>query len=276
MKSIISATEALNLSSRGDIILVDASGGANAYAAYLESRLKGALFVSLEDDLSTLADPAQGGRHPLPSSDQFAMALERLGITQDSHVVVYDRMSGANAAARFWWMMKAQGHIAIQVLDGGLQAAVKANFPTEDKTTDVPQKTVSAKSYKTIDWKLPCIMMNELEALIGNPQSLIVDVREAQRYQGLEEPIDLVAGHIPSAVNIPFKGNLNQDGLFKSKEELQDLYMPYLENKSISKVTIHCGSGVTACHTLLALELAGFTLPNLYVGSWSEWSRNKL
>lgn len=273
MNSIINAKDALSLFNKGEIILIDATGGAKALAVYQEAHLKGAFFVNLENDLSEIADPAVGGRHPLPSPSKFASLLSRIGVSKQSHLVVYDRMSGANAAARFWWMMKAQGHQAIQVLDGGYEEAIKAGFIAE---TLVPQAIQSTSLYETTEWALPTMNMVQVDKLTEQAAGLIIDVREAPRYLGLEEPIDLLAGHIPSAVNIPYKQNLNSEGLFKTKEELQDLYRPYLASSDVTKTAVHCGSGVTACHSLLAMDIAGFTLPNLYVGSWSEWSRNKV
>lgn len=273
MKNIITAAEALLLVEAPKVVLVDATAGPNAYEVFLALHLRGAIHVHLENDLSEISDPAQGGRHPLAGLVQFAEVLKNLGIEQDSHILIYDRLSGGNAAARFWWMLKAQGHAAVQVLDGGFQEAVKIGFPTD---SGLPAQTVCDSAYAVGDWKLPTVNMSQVEGFTKDAHSLIIDVREAARYQGLEEPIDLQAGHIPSAINIPFKNNLKPDGLFKSKEELQEMYAPYLVDKDMTKVAVHCGSGVTACHTLLALSLAGFTLPNLYVGSWSEWSRNKL
>ena len=123
---------------------------------------------------------------------------------------------------------------------------------------------------------MPTKNLEEIKSDSQNPEKLIIDVRENARYNGETEPIDLVAGHIPNAINIPFKENLNEDGTFKNPENLKEIYEKYLENYQSGNITIHCGSGVTACHTILAMDYAGFEIPNLYVGSWSEWSRNNL
>lgn len=252
------------------IVIIDATSGADAKARYAESHLTGARFVDLESDLSAAGEPKDGGRHPLPSAESFAAVLSRLGIAEDSHVVVYDRMHGANAAARFWWLMRALGHRKIQVLSGGFQAAVAAGFPVSNEIPKLATPTV----YPVKEYRSPRSSIQEVSHLTTVSDSLIIDVREADRYAGFREPIDLMAGHIPSAVNIPFSENLDANGRFKSPERLRELYAPYFKGQSFAKAVVHCGSGVTACHTLLALASAGYPLPKLYVGSWSEWSRS--
>jgi thiosulfate/3-mercaptopyruvate sulfurtransferase len=206
----------------------------------------------------------------LPDAARFSKLLVNLGISPDSHVVVYDDKNGANAAARFWWMMKAVGHEKIQVLDGGMDAAIQAGFPVSSEVEKIPAKG----SYKVGQWKLPLSDISEIDKVSKDKNYLIIDVRENERYRGEKEPIDLVAGHIPGAVNIPFASNLDSKGFFLSPVELKAKYEKALEGKSAENVIVHCGSGVTACHTLLALAHAGMEIPKLYVGSWSEWSRN--
>jgi thiosulfate/3-mercaptopyruvate sulfurtransferase len=134
----------------------------------------------------------------------------------------------------------------------------------------VPAQT----DYPVKDWELPRADLSEVEKVCGNKEYLVIDVRESERYNGEKEPIDQIAGHIPGAVNIPFALNLTKEGFFKSPDELKQLYYEFIKEKPISNIIVHCGSGVTACHTLLAMNYAGIELPKLYVGSWSEWSRN--
>jgi thiosulfate/3-mercaptopyruvate sulfurtransferase len=156
-------------------------------------------------------------------------------------------------------------------LNGGLQAAKKYNFPMSSKT-EVPEKT--SEPNITDKWYLSRIEMNDIESKLGSSDFLIVDVREKLRYEGKSEPIDPVAGHIPGAINIPFFENLDENGLFLKPEVIKNKYSAYFAKFKTENITIHCGSGVTACHSLLALDYAGMELPNLYVGSWSEWCRN--
>ena len=275
IKNSIQVEELLTLPA-GSFVLIDATGGPTAADSYVEAHLAQAKYVNLEQDLSAIDNPANGGRHPLPSPATFAQLLTKLGIQRESRVIVYDRLSGANAAARFWWMMKAIGHPQIQLLDGGFQYAKKLNYPIE---TGVPtQGAASTKAYvAAAEWLLPTVNMATISQWTSDEAtSLIIDVRETSRYQGLQEPIDLVAGHIPTAINIPYAQNLTEEGLFKSPEELHNLYAPIIAGTNQCNSAIHCGSGVTACHSLLAIAIAGLPLPSLYVGSWSEWSRNKL
>lgn len=265
---IISPEELLELNENEKIILIDASFGKTNY---LDKHLKGALHVDLNAELSDIKDDfAKGGRHPLPNSIHFCSLLGKLGINTESHVVVYDDKKGSNAASRFWWMMKAIGHDKIQVLDGGLDAGIKAGYVVAHGDESVPEPS----QYPKKDWELPTADISEVEKVAHDKNHLVIDVREAERYKGIKEPIDQIAGHIPGAVNIPFALNLNADGFFKSPAELEKLYNGFIKDKPASNIIVHCGSGVTACHTLLAMTYAGLELPKLYVGSWSEWSRN--
>jgi thiosulfate/3-mercaptopyruvate sulfurtransferase len=256
----------------GNCVVIDARGGPDAEARYAAGHLKGALFVDLETELSAKSDDAaHGGRHPLPAPNQFGKVLQKLGITPTSVVIVYDDKYGAMAAARFWWMLKAVGHSHVYVLDGGYAQAVKQGFPT---ATGMEIRIPAVDSYPVADWLSQTVSLQEVEEVSLTQSSVIVDVREAYRYRGEGEPIDRIAGHIPGAINIPYVNNLNDDGYFKSSEELTELYNNVLHDHAEQKIIIHCGSGVTACHTLLAMEHAGMTNTCLYVGSWSEWSRN--
>jgi thiosulfate/3-mercaptopyruvate sulfurtransferase len=266
--SIINIEELLKI--QDSILLIDARAGANTFENYQKEHLKNARFVDLNRDLASIPEnPANGGRHPLPSSEEFAATLSTLGISTTDHVVVYDDKNGSNFAARFWWMMRAIGHEKIQVLNGGYQAAIQAGFPTNSGI-----ETFEKTAYPSQEWKLPLANIEEVEKARKNDQNIIIDVRDRNRYEGLTEPLDLIAGHIPGAINVPLTENLNENGLFKSADELAEKYKVILGNKKTENTIVHCGSGVTACHTLLAMDYAGLPIPKLYVGSWSEWSRN--
>lgn len=271
MSPLITAKELAGLLQKGHIVLIDARSGPNGRAKYEQEHLAGAQFVDLDQDLANVKpDPAQGGRHPLPEPDRFAELLGRLGIAHGSHVVVYDDMSGANAASRFWWMLRAAGHTRVQVLDGGYQAAQAAGIPVRSQD----EQAQPTEPYPFKAWELPTIGMEEVSKAAHDPNWLVIDVRDAARYRGETEPIDLVAGHIPGATNVPFQSNLGPDGHFLSPEALREKYAATLGERPMEQVVVHCGSGVTACHTALALDHAGLGIPTLYVGSWSEWSRN--
>jgi len=231
------------------------------------------LHADLDKDLSVKPkDPAYCGRHPLPDAKDFAAYVGKLGITPTTSVIVYDDKNGANAAARFWWMLRALGHEKVQVVDGGLEAIVRQGL----SMASAHQQPLSTSPYPTDLWKLPTVNIEGVHAAAKDPDSLIIDVREAYRYRGEKEPIDLVAGHIPGAVNVPYVNNLSENGSFRSAGVLASQYQAVLGPRDPANVIIHCGSGVTACHTLLALEQAGIKGANLYVGSWSEWSRRDL
>lgn len=268
---LIDAAALMQLRGDNNVVLVDANGAPDARSTYDDHHLEGAVFVDMNRQLAEIGpNAAEGGRHPLPSAAKFAASLTALGITTTSHVVAYDDKNGANAAARLWWMLKAIGHKRVQVLDGGYQSAVAAGFPVTSKAT-VPKKV---DPYPALEFKLPLAGMQDVDSARQDPGSIVVDVRDPDRFNGIKEPIDLIAGHIPGAVNIPFATNLKPDGTFLSPDELKTRYQQAFGDIASSHVIVHCGSGITACHTLLALDYAGMDIPSLYVGSWSEWSRN--
>lgn len=249
-------------------VLIDASAGSKP--RYDEKHLKGALYIDLNTDLAHIEDFALGGRHPLPSPAQFAAVLGRFGITPTSHVIIYDDKNGGNAAARFWWMLKAFGHEQVQVLNGGFNAAIEAGFPTSAEHETAPIET----AYPVKDWQLALANIDEVEQASKTGDQTIVDVRDKNRFDGLTEPIDLIAGHIPGARNIPFTENLDERGFFLAPAVLKEKYTNAFADVPAGQLIVHCGSGVTACHLLLAMDYAGLPIPKLYIGSWSEWSRN--
>lgn len=253
-----------------DLRLIDVRPSLDEYWA---GHLPGALHASLDQDLSTAAepghDPARGGRHPLPPAARFAARLGEWGIGPDTKVVVYDAAGGGNAAARCWWMLRALGHGRVQVLDGGLQAALGAGLPLM-----VERPAVEAlPPYPATHWQRPLVDAEAVEALRRDPTRKLLDVRAAERWRGETEPLDPVAGHIPGSVNLAWNENLGPDGRFKSPAALRAQYEALLGGTPPERLAVHCGSGVTACHTLLALEVAGLPGAALFIGSWSEWCR---
>ena len=271
MNPILNPSHLLGVVQSNEIVLVDATNGVTAFQNYTKSHLKGALFVDVNTQLADIKeDVSIGGRHPLPTVEQFSKTLSHLGITPETWVVVYDDKNGANAAARFWWMLRSIGHKKVQVLSGGIQAAIQAGFPTSS-AVEVPTQV---EPYPIQSWQWSTIDLQGMDAMIQKDNFVVIDIRESQRYSGETEPIDLVSGHIPGATNIPFMENLDANGFFLSPEELKAKYQKVFENIPEENRVVHCGSGVTACHTLLALAIADLPMPKLYVGSWSEWSRN--
>lgn len=268
---IITAGELKTLLVNEKPVIIDARNSRDQYEA---SHIHGAIHVSLDQDLADIKeDLSNGGRHPLPELSDFAALLSKLGITPESRVVVYDDMNGANAAARFWWMLRAIGHENVQVLSGGFQEAVKEEIPIGDEKVFV--STID-QQYPFTEWRLPIAHLKEVKGAAQSDDHVVIDVRAAARYRGEVEPIDIIAGHIPGAINIPLTENLDDQGLFLAPEQLKEKYEGIFESNTPDHVIVHCGSGVTACHTLLAMNHAGYEIPKLYVGSWSEWSRHYL
>ena len=271
LSAIINATELLAIYKTENILLIDASNGPNTRLNYENKHLEGALFVDANTQLATIeTDVAIGGRHPLPNTEDFSTTLGDLGISPDTWVVIYDDKNGANAAARFWWMLRAIGHEKVQVLNGGIQAAEKIGFPVNSEPVPIAKKD----KYPCTTWQWPLSSITEVAKVAERSSHTVIDVREPFRYNGESEPIDLIAGHIPDAINFPFTQNLDENGLFLAPEILKEKYSVILGETSAENTIVHCGSGITACHTLLAIHHAGFAMPKLYVGSWSEWSRN--
>jgi thiosulfate/3-mercaptopyruvate sulfurtransferase len=237
------------------------------YSAYQRGHIPGARYAHLDDDLA--ADPGPGdGRHPLPDPERFAMTLGAWGISNSSLVVVYDDASGA-IAARLWWLLRWLGHERVAVLDGGLDAWQADGLPVETTTP-----TWHAAHYlpATVhdDW---VVTSDDLPSLLESG-ALVLDARSAERFRGIEEPIDPVAGHVPGATNLPYTATLTPSGTLLEPERLRDDLASLLAGRDIADVVAMCGSGVTACHILLALSAAGLGDGRLYAGSWSEWIRS--
>lgn len=249
------------------LVLLDARATPGAHEDYLAGHLPGARFADLERDLSAPVDPANGGRHPLPTVEAWCATLGRLGVAPGTQVVVYDAGGGILAAARAWWMIRAVGHDQVAVLDGGLAAARDAGLAL----TDVVPNDATLAPYPATRWTLPTVEADEVERRRTDPAWRVVDVRAPERFEGRSETLDPLAGHIAGAINLPCASNLG-DGRFLDASTLRARFDAALT--SPEHTIVSCGSGVTACHTLLALELAGLSGAALYVGSWSEWCRS--
>jgi thiosulfate/3-mercaptopyruvate sulfurtransferase len=238
--------------------LADPSAGKKAYA---EGHIPGAIYVNLDQDLSG-KKTGGNGRHPLPSPAAWASTKTRLGIDHNTLVVAYDKQ-GSVYASRLWWMLKATGHAQVRVLDGGLDAwnGPIGTIPRQPTPLTQPLEA------------MPYVGLVTVDAVLENLQSkkrLVVDARANDRFHGQNETLDPVGGHIPGAVNHFFKDNLSAT-LFKSPEQLYKEFVDFLGPIKGSEVIHQCGSGVTACHNLLAMEIAGLKGSHLYAGSWSEW-----
>jgi thiosulfate/3-mercaptopyruvate sulfurtransferase len=237
-------------------------------AQFEEQHIAGALFADINTDLATHkpALAVNGGRHPLPSREHFALWLGACGISERTQVVVYDRQ-GMNYCGRLWWMLKWCGHEAVAVLDGGLQAWAAAG----GALASGPALPVASAVFPLREPLLVLKHTAEVFADMGRPAQTLVDARAAARYKGETEPFDPVAGHIPGALNRPFNTNLNAQGFMKSPAELAAEFAVLLNGRDASSVVHHCGSGISAIPNLLAMEVAGLGSTALYAGSWSEW-----
>jgi thiosulfate/3-mercaptopyruvate sulfurtransferase len=249
---------------RHDLVRIDAG-----HKAYAQAHIPGARFVHVDKDLSA---PLTGhnGRHPLPDPEKFVARLGALGIDRDTQVLAYDATGGAYAA-RLWWMLRWVGHEAAAVLDGGWEAWRNATLPI----TDRPPVIRAAR----FDLRLTSRAAVDAESIagsLGGTGPLLLDARSADRFRGENETLDPVAGHIPGALNRFFRHNLDADGKFKPPTTLRQEFDDLLGDNAPGNVAHYCGSGVTACHNLLAMEIAGLAGSRLYPGSWSEWCSNPL
>jgi thiosulfate/3-mercaptopyruvate sulfurtransferase len=257
------ASLAAELASDRAPILVDVRwslAGPPGIDAYRTGHLPGARFADLDTELA--GRRGAGGRHPLPESADFEKLMQRLGVSSDSAVVVYDAADGV-AAARAWWDMRYFGHRDVRVLDGGYAAWVAAGLPV---TTD--EQLVVAGDFVARAGGLAILDADSAAQLATDGR--LVDVRAGQRFRGEVEPVDSIAGHIPGAVNLPTTGNIRADGKFLDVETLASRFA-VAGIRDGEEVGAYCGSGVNAAHTAFAMTLAGLPTPALYVGSWSNW-----
>ena len=243
--------------------LMDTQAGRRAYR---ESHLPGARYAHLDEDLSSPITLTTG-RHPLPDPSELARKLGEWGIGPGIQVVAYDDLGGMLAAARLWWLLRWLGHQAVAVLDGGFPAWQRAGLPLTAALPTVRPTVLNGHPDDRL-W------LTTAQVLALPSENVLLDARITARFRGEIEPIDPVAGHIPGAVNLPTEGNLTADGHFLPAAELRARFAAALGERSPTTVVHSCGSGVTACHNLLAMEAAGLHGSRLYAGSWSEWIRD--
>lgn len=244
--------------------LTDTEQGTRAYQS---AHIPGAVYAHLDHDLSSPITP-DSGRHPLPDFDKFLGTLRNWGIEHSTQLVAYDD-AGGFYASRFWWLMKALGHEAVAVLDGGFPAWQAAGFALSNSVPHCAPSHYHASPNRKLWLDLP-----ELQAALDDQSIRLIDARTPERFSGQSEPLDPVAGHIPGAVNQPVSLNLDERGRFQPIETLQKNYSPHSEEAKPAALVHYCGSGVFACHGILAMAHAGLGMSQLYPGSWSEWIRD--
>lgn len=264
---LISAVEAV--SRQAQALVLDVRVGSGAAEAYDGVHLARAIRVDIESDLSDIGDPSTGGRHPLPSFERWLKRLGDWGVTPSTPVLIYDDAGGGMAAARAWWMLRAVGHGPLAVVDGGWQALRAAGARIEaGASRSSPGRPYPSKldSWQTVD-------ADFVDRVRVDPTWRVIDARAPERYDGRTEPLDPVAGHIPGAHNLYWKSQLNGEGAFTSLARVAERYSEILGDVPAERVVCYCGSGVTACHLLLAMDACGLPGAHLYVGSWSAWCR---
>ena len=271
---LIDATSLREALARHPIVLLEASfdlaDPAAGEASWQNGHLPGSQYAHLERDLSgpkTARGPGFTGRHPLPSRAALAATVGRWGVSPTSNVVVMDRQGGPYAA-RLWWLLRWLGHSRVWVLDGGIQAWLAAGGALSADARPVRAQP----PYPARSGSMPTMTADAVQRALG--RVCVVDARAAERFRGDVEPLDSVAGHIPGALNRPFKDNLAASGCFKPSAQLAREFAQLLGGARPGEVVQQFGSGVTACHNLLAMEVAGLSGSRLYPGSWSEWSAN--
>lgn len=233
---------------------------------YLSAHIPGAVYASLDRDLSDLSRQSEGlGRHPLPLESAFNTLLSRWGWRPDMQVVSYDTAGGALAAARLWWLLRLAGMRGAAVLDGGFAAWQAAGLPLASGPAETRSGSKPSTHYD------PSQVLVDHAAVSDGASGQLIDARGAPRYRGDVEPLDRVGGHVPGALNRPFSENLASDGRFKSAPQLRDEFIAALRGTPAERVVHMCGSGVTACHNILAMEYAGLHGSRLYAPSWSGW-----
>lgn len=242
--------------------LFDAQVGAQAYAA---KHLPEAHFVSMANDLGGTQD-GTNGRHPMLNRQDALAVFRRLGINDDTQVVIYDNSQGTYAS-RVWWTLRWLGHNAVAVLDGGPDAWLAQGQSVTPVVPAAPARGTLSDRPSTVR----VVSFEEVLANVHSQERLVVDARAEDRFRGENETLDPVGGHIPGAVNRFYRHNLNEDGTFKTPEEIKQGFAAVIGSRHAADLIMQCGSGVSACHNLLALEFAGLGTAPLYVGSWSEW-----
>ena len=232
---------------------------------YREGHIPGAVYASLSHDLAASPN-GTNGRHPLPCVEEIEATFGRLGISSHTQVVAYDQDSGMYAS-RLWWMLRYLGLDSAAVLDGGWAKWIRERRPVQAGEESRPAATFVGHRRKELR-----MIVDHVAATLGSPSVLLVDARAPERFEGRTEPIDRTPGHIPGAVNHSYRRNVTEDGVMLPVETLREQFADTFGDRSANQVVMYCGSGVTACHNLLAMEYAGLSGAKLYPGSWSEWS----
>jgi thiosulfate/3-mercaptopyruvate sulfurtransferase len=270
--TLISAAELARHTSEENWLIVDCrfdlARPQAGEAAYRQAHIPGAVYAHLDRDLAGAITPTSG-RHPLPDPNAFAITLGSWGVDSSTQVVAYDADNAAYAA-RLWWLLRWVGHRAVAVLDGGLRAWTAAGLPT---TAEIP--TRRATRFEAHPRRDAWLSTDEVAERVGKPDWRLLDARAPERFAGEVEPIDPVAGHVPGARNHPFATNLTADARFAAAEQLRAQFERSQAGVADDHTIVMCGSGVTACNLLLALEVAGKPGARLYAGSWSEWIRDR-
>ena len=233
------------------------------FQAFQKEHIPSAQYISLNDDMSSPVT-ATSGRHPLPIPKVLSDKLASCGVNHNSQVIVYDDANNS-IAARMWWLLRWLGHFNVAALDGSLQKWCAEDLPLTD-TVELNPKSDFQGTPDDNMW----VITEQIESLLDHPDAIILDARAAQRFSGEHEPVDSAGGHIPGAVNHPLADNLDEQGCFLEPETLRAKYQDFQKSHTVHS----CGSGVTACHNLLAMEIAGLGESKLYPGSWSEWIRS--
>ncbi|TAN03381.1 MAG: sulfurtransferase [Rhodanobacteraceae bacterium] len=269
MNNVLIDAKTLKAMPHGEVLVVDCrfalSDPGKGERDFLEAHIPDAVHANLDRDLSDLSKQGMG-RHPLPDAQAFAQTLSRWGWRKGQRVVAYDDAGGALAAARLWWMLVSAG-VTASVLDGGWQGWTAAGLPVEHG----PAAARAAMPVMLDFDPARVVYYEELESLRERPSMLLLDARAAPRFRGESEPIDRAAGHVPGARNRPFAQNLGADGRFKPAPVLRAEFATMLAGRGACEVVHMCGSGVTACHNLLAMEAAGLHGSRLFAPSWSGW-----
>ena len=265
---LISPLELQARQKQGSLIILDCrfalDDPAYGYNSYQQGHIPGAYFLDLESDLSGPVHPGRTGRHPLPDPQQLLTRLRECGIHQHSEIVLYDDGPGAFAAHAWWLLLWLGKHQGLYLLDGGFKAWQEAGLPLAQTTPAPATGTLQGTPNTRLTLDMPTLRQ-QLQQLI------LLDARALPRFRGEVEPIDPIAGHIPGAHCLPFTENLNADGRFLPPQTLQTRFATIVPLDKADQAVAYCGSGVTACHNLFALCLAGYPLIRLYPGSWSEW-----
>ena len=271
-KTIISAKDLIkNINNENFIIFdcrCDISDSSYGLEAYNEGHIENSIFVDIDHDLAS-EKTVDSGRHPLPDPELFSEKLSQWGMTNNKQAVIYDDAGGA-FAGRMWWILKWLGHSDVAVLDGALGAWMSAGGKLTSKNTIFERAVFEPNLNDSMH-----VSIKDVEDAQYKMNKLIIDARSKERYLGIKDPVDPIAGHIPGAISHPLGKNLDKNGHFKSPEELRHNFIKLIGDTASSDIISMCGSGITACHNILALEISGIKNVSLFVGSWSEWITDK-